>query len=94
MDGLDSGYVWTIEVPATWNEILQVVGPMLLHEASEPEIREALFGWLKLRWKEDDVPEDMGRQYGTTEAGAEIVEDVLVQFFVLESSSAECKGAL
>ena len=83
MEGLDSGYVWTIEVPVAWNEILQAVGPMPLHEASEPEIRKALFGWLKLRWKEDDVPEDMERQYGTTEVGAEIVEDVLVQFFVL-----------
>lgn len=80
--GVTSTYVWTVGLELTWNEILQAVGPTLLHEASEPEIRKSLTEWLKTRWKEDR-PDDLGRVIGSIDVVGEIAEDIVVQFFAL-----------
>jgi hypothetical protein len=80
----DSGWVWTTYVPVTWNEVLQAVGPTLLHEASEPELFQVIQRWVREIWPVDGiVPKAMGKQTGSVKVGTGVVEDVLVQLFAL-----------
>ncbi|CAL4859987.1 DUF4062 domain-containing protein [Microbacterium sp. MM2322] len=46
-------YNWTISVPTSWNKILQLVGPTLLHESSEPELSKVLEAHARRLWREN-----------------------------------------
>ncbi|TFB15436.1 DUF4062 domain-containing protein [Microbacterium sp. 3H14] len=81
-----SQYRWTVAVPVTWNEILQVVGPTLLHESSEPELTKVLLAYGQRLWREryDELkPENLGKQTGSAALGSDVVTDVLVQLFAI-----------
>lgn len=79
-----SGYQWTVSVPLPWDEILQAVGPSLLHEVSEPEFGKSIQIWLAQRWSEgDQVPNDFGRSFRPLVLGTTVVEDIIVQFLAL-----------
>lgn len=88
----DSGWVWTVHVPVTWNEVLQAVGPTLLHEASEPELFQTMQRWIRDLWPIDGVlPKEFGKQTGSVKVSSGVVEDVLVQLFALGVTSRGVK---
>lgn len=78
-------YTWTVYFALTWNEILQAIGPTLLHEGSEPELIRVFHAWLTRKWAEQPEahPKTMARQKGSIVVSASVVEDVLVQFYAL-----------
>jgi hypothetical protein len=80
-------YSWTVPISMTWNDVLQGVGPTLLHEASEPELNKALVTFVKEYWRTNSSrlkPQTLGRQVGDTFAsGDKLVADVVVQFLAL-----------
>lgn len=79
-------YVWTIPIPVTWNEILQAVGPTLLHEANEPELQKAMLAFARQQWAARRVglkPKNLGGVRGDIETTPNAVEDVVVQFLAL-----------
>lgn len=84
LDARAPRWIWTVHVPVTWNDVLQVVGPTLLHEASEPEVFQAIQRWIRDQWPIEGVlPDDFGKQAGTEIVSPGVVEDVLVQLFAL-----------
>lgn len=88
-----TSYTWTMHIPVTWNEILQAVGPTLLHEASEPELTRFFETWLQQKWREnrDLHPKAMAKAKGAIHVSGSVVEDVLVQFFALDVISRGVK---
>lgn len=78
-------YVWTLAIPITWNGILQGIGPILLHEASEPEISRAFEAFVRQEWSDRPKlhPKDLKRQIGSIGVSATAAQDVIVQFFAL-----------
>lgn len=81
-----SRYVWTIPIPVTWNEILQAVGPSLLHEANEPELQKSLLAFARQQWadrRNELKPKDLGGTRGEADIAPSAVEDVVVQFLAL-----------
>lgn len=78
-------FVWTSQIPVTWNEILQAVGPALLHEASEYVVERAIETWLRDLWgKTPELrPDELRKLKKDLEIAASIVDDVIVQFFAL-----------
>lgn len=80
----DSPWVWTLKVPVTWDDVLQAVGPSLLHEASEPELFQVVQRWIRELWPVEGVfPRTFGKQKGTVKVSPGVVEDVVVQLFAL-----------
>lgn len=77
-------YVWTVAYRTTWNEILQAIGPSLMDEASEREIRKAIdsLGIDLIRQQIERFPPAIHR-VTDREASSTSVEDVVVQFFAL-----------
>ncbi|WP_461474469.1 DUF4062 domain-containing protein [Microbacterium sp. HJ5] len=81
-----SQYLWTITVPTTWNEILQTVGPTLLHESSEPEMSKVLEAYARQMWRDKNAelrPSNFGKQTAVPTLGTDVVADVVVQLFAL-----------
>lgn len=78
-------YVWTVGYETTWNEILQLVGPSLMDEAAEHEIRTALqnFGDDLAREQLDKWPRSI-LEWSKREVADSTVDDVLVQLFALD----------
>nr|AGU09710.1 protein of unknown function DUF4062 [uncultured organism] len=79
-------YIWTITSPITWNEVLQTVGPTLLHEASEPELTKVLDSYAAQLWRTKRsvlTPAGFGKQKSGPSLAPEVVSDVVVQFFAL-----------
>ncbi|MGQ2913642.1 DUF4062 domain-containing protein [Microbacterium kunmingense] len=76
---------WWMILSSTWNEILQTVGPTLLHEASEPEIRRALDAWVDSRAAEvsENYHADFGKRTSKISVGDEVVSDIIVQLFAI-----------
>lgn len=77
-------YVWTVEYHTTWNEIVHVVGPALMDEASEREITRLLQGLsVRLIDEQDELwPGDIDTAT-RREMDDKIPGDVLVQLFAL-----------
>lgn len=77
--------IWIVRPPVTWNEILQALGPGLLHEASEVEVRKIVLDWVMTMGStiRKILPENYGKQKGATELGPKVVDDILVQLFAL-----------
>lgn len=77
--------IWIVRPGVTWNAILQALGPGLLHEASEVEVRKIVFEWITTMGPEIAklLPEKFGRQKGAAELGPKVVDDILVQLFAL-----------
>lgn len=78
-------YVWTIAYETTWNEIVQLVGPSLMDEASEREIRGSLqnLGSQLIREQTDKWP-DAILEWSRSEVSDATADDVLVQLFALD----------
>ncbi|WP_294179798.1 DUF4062 domain-containing protein [uncultured Schumannella sp.] len=78
-------YLWTVGYETNWNEILQQVGPSLMDEASETEIRESLqnLGRQLIREQPDRTP-DAILEWSRSEISGASVDDVLVQLFALD----------
>jgi len=78
-------YIWSIEYETTWNEILHQVGPSLMDEASEKEIRGSLedFGTRLIREQPSRWPKNIDEWLSRSVADA-TVDDVLVQLFALD----------
>lgn len=79
-------YLWTITDPLTWNEVLQIVGPTLLHESSEPELHKVLEAHARRVWREKNdalKPANFGKYTVLPALGADVVDDVIVQLFAL-----------
>lgn len=78
-------YEWTIAYETTWNEILQFVGPALMDEASEREIKSSLhsLGRQLLQEQRDKWPDSI-LEWSGSEVSATTVDDVLVQLFALD----------
>lgn len=79
-------YIWTIPIPVTWNEILQTVGPTLLHEANEPELQKSLLAFSRQQWSDRRVelkPKELAGIRGEADTTPSAVEDVVVQFLAL-----------
>lgn len=79
-------YLWRITEPRTWNEILQSVGPTLLHEASEPEIGNVLESFARQVWRTESArlqPANFGKLVSGPTLAADVVPDVVVQLFAL-----------
>lgn len=76
---------WWMTRPSTWNEILQALGPALLHEASEPELQRALDAWADSRSAE--VAHHYSPGFGKRTSKITIAEgalnDIIVQFFAI-----------
>jgi hypothetical protein len=73
-----------IEASASWNYLIGQVGPTLMHEASEAQIREALTELiLDIAWEERySIPSDLV-QVARAEITPESVDEVIVQLFAL-----------
>ncbi|MHA6669000.1 DUF4062 domain-containing protein [Homoserinimonas sp. A447] len=86
-------FTWTSYISVTWNELLQAVGPTLLHEASEPELTRFFQTWLSQKWKENPEVHSkaMAKQKGALVVSSSVVEDVLVQFYALDVISRGVK---
>lgn len=84
-DWRESPIRWAPKLSATWNHLLQVVGPALLHEASEPELVKVLNAWVNTRAKEAEeaFAGRLGKRVSLLEVQKEVVEDLLVQFFAV-----------
>ncbi len=79
-------YQWRPSFKMTWNEILQAVGPSLLHESSEPELNKVLETLAVQAWRSRQTelwPSNLGIVTKGPIIGAEVVADVIVQFFAL-----------
>ncbi len=76
---------WTVPVKLTWNEILAAVGPTMLHEAAETEVKSTLSDLLVAQVNSDAklLPDGFGRLSESPTVTDQSVSDVLVQFFAL-----------
>lgn len=79
-------YQWRPSFKVTWNEILQALGPSLLHESSEPELNKVLEALAVQAWRSRQAelwPSNLGIVTNGPTIGVEAVADVIVQFFAL-----------
>lgn len=78
-------YIWSIGYETTWNEILHQIGPSLLDEASEREIKELLtaFGGELARAQPTKWPQAI-LEWSKRRVADSTVDDVLVQLFALD----------
>lgn len=84
-DWMASPVTWTMTHSVTWNQILQTVGPGLLHEASEREMQRTLSEWVNT-WSEQvaaaSTPE-FGKRVGPISIDDAVLRDILVQLFAI-----------
>lgn len=76
---------WTVGVTSTWSQVLEAVGPTMLHEASETEVAKAVTAHLIVLVDQppNRVPKDFARSSESPAASPQSVDDVIVQFFAL-----------
>lgn len=76
---------WSMTLSSTWNEILQALGPTLLHEASEPELQRALDTWVDNRSAEvaHRYSANFGRRTSKITVADGVLNDIIVQFFAI-----------
>lgn len=76
---------WWMMLSSTWNDILQALGPALLHEASEPELRRALDTWADSRAAEVELgySPNFGKRTSKITVADGVLNDIIVQFFAI-----------
>jgi hypothetical protein len=77
-------YVWTVDYLSTWDEIMERVGPTLMDEASEQELRHLLNEYgIELSLDQRDRMPNAIATVSERKIPKATVDDVLVQLFAL-----------
>lgn len=78
-------WIWRLGFDTSWNEIVERIGPLLLDEGSEREIRDSLVSLgLELSRNQPENWSDRIDMVSKREADESSVNDVIVQLFALD----------
>ncbi|MDP9906072.1 hypothetical protein J2S90_003043 [Arthrobacter bambusae] len=78
-------YATDVSIPVTWNEIFGILGPSLMNEATESELRKSVFRFCENVVKDEPagyMPRNFGK-FWSLKVEEELFQDVLVQLFAL-----------